>query len=186
MKIKDIIKLSATYLNREDVLSYLEGNTQTVDENILFQIDTFTRCANVIISELASTYFPLYTTEDFCTNNKKVYYKDLSERVLSIEGVLDVNGKNYDYTHFVEYFKTELSQGVVKYRYLPNNYGLEDEIGYSEKDVAVRVLCFGTLGEFCLTERRFDESVMWRNRFTEEIASILAPKNAVVKQRRFL
>lgn len=185
MKIKDIIFLAGTYLNREDVLSYLNGDTSNADENLMIQLDTFTRCANIVISELASTYLPLIKSEEFISKNGKVYYKDLTERVLTIKGVYDLSMKERDCSISTEYLKTDLEKGIVRYQYMPSNYGIDDEIGYTEKDVTPRVLCFGVLGEFCLTERRFEESVMWRNRYVEEIANIVVPKNKSIKQRRF-
>lgn len=186
MKIKDVIKLSATYLNREEILSYLEGNANDVDENLLIQIDTFTRCANVVISELASTYLPLIKNEEFTADSKKLYFKDLKERILSVKGVYDLSLNSTDFSVSTEYVQTEVGKGVICYQYMPGNYGIDDEIGYTEKDITPRILCFGVLGEFCLTERRFDESVMWRNRYVDEIANLVRPKNKSVKQRRFL
>lgn len=185
MKIKDIIKLASTYLNREEILSYLDGNTDSADENLLIQLDTFTRCANIVISELASTYLPLIKNEEFTTEFGKAYYKDFTERALSIKGVYDSKMKEVDYSVRTEYIETNVKKGVVCYQYVPGNYGLDDDIGYTEKDITPRILCFGVLGEFCLTERRFDESVMWRNRYVDEIASLVLPKNKSIKQRRF-
>jgi hypothetical protein len=93
--------------------------------------------------------------------------------------------KEVDYSVRTEYIETNVKKGVVCYQYVPGNYGLDDDIGYTEKDITPRILCFGVLGEFCLTERRFDESVMWRNRYVDEIASLVLPKNKSIKQRRF-
>lgn len=186
MNIKDVIKLSATYLGRENVVKYLEQNLSQTDENVLATIDTLTRCANLVINELACSYLPMIRRERVNAVGGKVYYTELPERVLEIKGAYDLDGNEIGFKVNAEYVETLYGEYIVEYAYMPPNYGLTDEIGYSEAKISARVIAYGATAEFCLTEHAFDESVLWHNRFTGALSLILSPKNKRVKERRFI
>ena len=46
-------------------------------------------------------------------------------------------------------------------------------------------LAYGVLAEFCLTEARFDEAVMWHERYVNAVNLLLKPKNTRIKGRTF-
>lgn len=186
MNIKDVIKLSATYLGRENVVKYLEQNLSCDDENVLATVDTLTRCANLVINELACSYVPMVRKQKVKAVGGKVYYTELPERVLEIVGAYDLDSNSINFKVNAEYVETLYGEYVVEYAYMPPNFGLTDEIGYSEIKLPARVIAYGTTAEFCLTEHAFDESVLWHNRFTGALSSILSPKNKIVKARRFI
>ena len=185
MNLKDVIKLSAVYLGRENVLKYLDGNLGSSHDVVMSQVDTLTRCANVVISELASTFIPLIKREKVVAINGKLYYSAFSETPLEILGMYD-GEEQEEYKILPEYIEVKKTILTVEYKYLPPNYGLTDEIGYSEQELPLRILAYGTTAEFCLTEKSFDESVMWRKRFSDAIAMMFAPKNRKIKQRSFI
>ena len=72
---------------------------------------------------------------------------------------------------------------VVEYQYSPTNYALEDEIGYTEKDISSRVIAYGVASEVCIIEGEFEQAVMHHKRYVDEIALLTMPKNAMIKQR---
>ena len=185
MKLKDVIKLSAVYLGRENVVNYLE-NLKTEDDTVLYAVDTLTRCANITVSELASTFIPMIKKERVGTENGKIYYTELTETPLEIKNVYDSSGYKITFEINPEYVEVSGLEVFIEYVYLPTNYGISDSIGYTERQVPSRVIAYGVAAEFCLTERSFDESVMWRKRYTDALSLILAPKNKRIKQRRFI
>ena len=185
MKIKDIITITATLLGREKITEYLSSDKECQDLQVLSQVDTLTRLANLVLSELAGGYIPMYKEQVVRTTNGKIYYKDLDETLLEVVDVLDLCDSQVSYTQKEEYVQTDLSKAKIVYKYLPSNYDLDDTIGYSESQISACVLAYGVSAEFCLTEKNFDESVMWHDRFVKSVSQKLKPKNAQIKSRRF-
>lgn len=186
MNVKDVVKYSATFLGRESVIKYLNGENTDADDNVLATVDTFTRCVNLVVNELAASYLPMTKKRIFKTDNGRIYYKDFSETVLEIIGVYDDCENEIPFTQSAEYVETVYSEYAVEYAYLPPNYGLTDEIGYKENVVSARIIAYGVAAEFCITERAFDESVMWRKRFTDALSKIIPLKNKRLRARRFI
>lgn len=186
MKLKDIVKCAAVYLGLEKVVSYIESGAYSSDSDALYSTDTLTRCANLVINELACAYFPVKKTEEIAVEEGKAYFSAFTETPLEIKSVKNLSGENTDYTVYPEYIKTYENAVIVEYEYLPPNYDLNDIIGYKEKDVPARVIAYGVAAEYSLTVKAFDESVLWHDRYEKALAGIIAPKNAVAKGREFI
>lgn len=191
MKIKDIIKTVALLLNREKVVKYLdvygtENCPQTIDTDVLSDVDLFCRCANLCIEELASTYFPMVKEETFSPSNGKIAYSGFNDKVIEVLNVYDDSGNQVNFKADCSFLFVDMGSCIVKYRYLPSIYTLTDEIGYDEKVIDGRIIAYGVASEICLVERAFDQSVIFRKRFIEEIENKLKPKSFVSKGRNFL
>lgn len=183
MTIKDIIKIAATMLGREQVLGYLENGEDCNNCDTLAMVDNLTRCANLVISELAFTYIPMKKIERITVSDGKVYFAGLTEKILDLISVNNADGEKIDYEIHSTHIAVKEREVDVEYAYLPSNYGLTDTIGYLEKEVTPRTLALGVISEFLLIERAFNESVMWRERYTDAITSIVMPKSKNMKGR---
>lgn len=184
MTIKNIIKLTAILLGRENVVDYLQtgdGDTQT-----LYQVDVMTRCANVVLNELACTYAPMVICEIVNTKNGRIYYSEFKEVLRKIRRVTGLNGKDASFEKHTEYLSVKEPCVTVEYEYVPCNYGTDDIVGYSETSVPTRIIAYGTCAEYCLTERAFDDAVIFHKKYTDGIAEICSPKNIKIKERSFV
>lgn len=184
MTVKDIMRTVATLVGREDVVKYLlkesEGN-----EEVLSDIDLLTRLINIVVSELACSYVPMVAREKIEVKNGKFYFKDLTKTPLSVKNVYDYYGNQTAYSVTGEYIKTDL--GVqIEYTILPSNYGLEDQLGYTEKDISPIILAYGTAAEYSISKGCFDEAVTWHNRYVNALSEVCLPKNKMVKQRSWI
>ena len=182
MTVQDVVKLSATYLDKEDVLNYLEKE----QEGSPAEVNTLTVCANVVINELACSYLPMIKTEKLIAEDNKLYFTALSETPLKIISVTDYNGNAVRYDFHAEYLSVDSKKVVIEYKYIPSNLGLTDRIDYDEREVPLRLLAFGTISEYALIERDFDKSLAWRNRYNDLLSQILSPKNIKTKARKFI
>ena len=190
MTIKEIVKLSATYLGLYDVLSLLAKTDETGgilsgDEAGVKETNLLTLCSNIIVDELACTYFPMIKTEKKNAVNGKILFSELSENVTEIKKVENVAGRDI---RFVSGFDgIEVSEGVavITYRFSPPNYGLDETVAFKE-DIPLRIMAYGVCAEYCLTEKNFDESVMWRNRFVNSLCEFIKPENKRIKERSFI
>ncbi|MBQ9104422.1 MAG: hypothetical protein IJY57_05015 [Clostridia bacterium] len=184
MKISDIVNCVATYLARENVLKYLNGETENIGD-AKEQIDTMVRACNLVIGELASSYIPMVKREKVIPTDSKVYYGSLTETAVEILAVENESGKSAVYDFSPEYLKTGVSPAVIVYKYLPANYDLNDTVGFDAK-VSARILAYGVAAEITLIERNFDESVNWRKRYTNAVSLLTEPKSFVMAKRRWL
>ncbi len=184
MTIKDVLKIVATYLGRERVINALDGlenGESNSDVNTI--INDLTRCTNIVLSELAMTYVPMEKTETVKTKEGRLYFSDLTETAVKIIKILDCNGKEVSGELNYEYIDNIKGEVNVTYNYLPTNYGLTEEIGYSQSKMPSRIIALGVTAEYCLILRAFEESVMWHKRYMDALSDMLAPKNAKIKKR---
>ena len=186
MKISEIVKTSATLLAREDVVEYLANpKMEDVSKNTLETVDLLTRLTNLVIRELVEGL--IYMKKTIKINGvSTVNFSDLGIEPITILGVYDREGNNLEFT--LSAYNLTAKYGLIytiDYAYLPENYGLTDTVGVFEKSVTMGTLAYGVLAEFCLTEARFDEAVMWHERYVNAVNLLLKPKNARIKGRTF-
>ena len=175
MTVKEILDIACTFVNRIDVKNYFsssDGSEEAVKGSEIF-IDLL----NVVINELACTYVPMITSEELAVTNGRIYYKDLKEKAVKIIKVTDMNNCEVDYKYAYQYITVDLPFVTVIYEYSPKKVGLNDEVGYLEKDVPARVIAYGVAAEYLLVNGDFDEAVTWHKRYTDAIASLCLPKN---------
>lgn len=183
MTIKEIIKTTATLLNREDLKKYVNGQSYSAESDTAKAIERLIELANLVINELSLSFVPMVKSESVNANSEKVYYSSLNENAISVLEVLDAFGNSIDFTQSGEYFETVGYAKTVKYSFVPKKYSIDESIGYSEKDVSLRILAYGLSAEFCLTEGEFDLAVLFHDKYVESIKEICLPKNRISKKR---
>lgn len=186
MTVKEIIKLTATLLNREDLKRYIDGESFQPDSDTKKAIDRLVELTNLVINELSLSYVPMVKTESINSSVGKIYYSNLKESALTIIEVLDGNGHSLDFNERAEYLETHSSAKTIKYSYIPKNYSFEGIIGYTEKDIPIRCLAYGLSAEFCLTEGEFDQAVLFHGKYIDVLKEICLPKNGFCKRRSWL
>ncbi len=186
MKIKDVIVAVCTYLNKTEITEYLSGKTETPSADVLTQVDILTRLTNLVVNELACSFVPMKTREKAKVVNGKILISSLTKRALKILSVIDELGEQKIFMCEGENILTYGDTLEVEYSYLPENYGLDDVIGYGDKDIPLSVLAFGVCAEYCLTEWRFEEAVMWRERYSDALKNFTLPTSKKIKGRAWL
>lgn len=186
MTVKEIIKNTAFSAGREDVVKYLDGNTTSKGEDTLPTVNLLTGLLNLVISELAGTFIPMIKQESVQTSDGKIFYADLSERAVKIIGVYNQNGNDIDFVKTAEFIKVNPGTVIVDYEYIPPNYGIDDTIGYTEKEVTSSVLSFGLSAEYAISLGDFDQAVMWHKRYVDAISELRKIKNVKIKNRSFV
>lgn len=183
MKIKDMIESCAVYLGRQEIIDYFNNCYEYDTTEIESNVNTMIKLSNLVISELSLGYIDLITTEEVVASSGKINYLDLSKTAVKILDVLDYNGNSISFKVKEDHVETSTNARKVKYKYLPPEYQLNDEIGYSENDLSLSTLSYGLCAEFCIVQCRFDEALMWRNRYIQEINKLIKPKNCTIKGR---
>ncbi len=186
MKIKDIIESSAVYLNKQEILDYFNNTYEFDTTEIEANVNTMIKLTNLVISELSLGYIDLISIEKVVASSGKINYLDLSKTPVKILDVVDEKGNSIYFRVKEDHVETSNSAVNIKYKYLPPEYQLNDVIGYSEKEVSLATLSYGLCAEFCIVQCRFDEALMWRNRYIAEINKLIKPKNCTIKGRTWL
>lgn len=181
MTVKEILDIACTFVNRLDVKDYFSNGNG--DEEAVKGGEVFIDLLNVVINELACTYVPMITSEDVVAIGGRIHYKDLKEKAVKILKVTDRNNTQIDYEYAYQYITVNQPCVTVFYEYSPKKVGIDDEVGYLEKDVSARVIAYGVASEYLLVNGDFDEAVTWHKRYTDAIASLCLPKNKKVAGR---
>lgn len=185
MTIKDIIKTAAVYLNLTDVISYLDGTDATPSSITLSKTDLLTRLSNLTILELAASYVPITFSETVTAADGKIAFSGLTHNVTRILSVKNEFNHDAEFKIYPEYIKVFGGRYTIEYEYAPANYGLTDAVGFNGK-ITAALLGYGVAAEFCVTEGRFEEAVLWRKRYTHGVERVALPKSAAIKGRCWL
>ena len=124
-----------------------------------YTVEELLRCFNLIEKEMATDHFPLYKIH--AANNKRVYYSELDCHPIRI---VSCNCKFKVYKEYIE------SKDVIKeivYSYAPDDKGLYDECEYDSEFLNCYV--YGILSEYLMTQRFFEESIRWTDKYRDEI-----------------
>ena len=186
MSIKEMIKHTATIIGREDVKSYINNENFELLEDTISLTENLVALSNLVIQELSATFIPMRKKEKVTAKNFRVRYDELSERAVEIKSVYDLDGNKISFTQTPEYFTVKYSQVFVEYECVPKNYTLDDEIGYAENDVALILLSYGLASEYYVSTGRFEQAVMWHERYVDGINSLRKTKNVSLKNRSFV
>ncbi len=185
MLVKDIIKNSATLIGREDVVSYLDGEEENASETTVNTVDVMVRLLNLVVNELAGSFIPLIVRESVSANGGKIYYSSLNYSPREILGAFDGVGKNRLLSIENTFARVDSSVVEIEYSCFPNAFTLNDSLAYQEKDVPSRVLSYGLLAEYAISQGCFKDAVLWHDRYADAITELCKPKNVNIKRRNW-
>ena len=185
MTIKDIIKTAAVFLNLTDVSDYLTDNTANPSSTTLGSVDSLTRLSNLVISELAASYMPMTFAETVETSDGKILFSELTYNITRVLSVKNEFGLDAEFKLLPEYIKVFGGSYTVEYEYAPSNYGLNATVGFNNK-ITAALLGYGVAAEYCVTQGRFEEAVLWRQRYTAGVERVALPKGSTIKGRCWL
>lgn len=170
--VKEAIIATAQVLDlQENVSGYLDGTDtagKTDAENLL-------RCFNLVESELALEYLPLYAEEELATQTGAVYYDELSRAPVRVLRVRDEWDNLCSFKLFPDYLKTQSGKLKVCYTYLPETKGLEDSSDFTLQ-ANLRLFICGMAAEYALSCGRFEEAAVWDKKYKDAIAAAYRAK----------
>lgn len=186
MTLKDVLKTASVFLNLTDVNEYLGDNPpSTPAASTLAAVNSLTMLTNLVISELAASYVPMVCAETVESQEGKITFADLTHNVLRILSVKNRFGHDAEFKLYPEYLKVFGGAYTVEYEYAPENYGLTDAVGFNDK-ITAALLGYGVAAEYCITQGRFEEGILWRKRYTFGVERVVLPKSATLKGRCWL
>lgn len=172
MKVSEVIKLACIFTNRQDLL-----DTQFFDEEIIQspsseqskEINTFVRCLNLVVGEIACDYLPLLKEEEIEVTNGKITYSDFDLMLIEVVKIVDINGKSVKFKNFADYIQIPNGKYVITYSYIPDQLEFEDDMQQFYGRIPERVFAYGVAMEYSLLNSLFDEMEIWQTRFKDSL-----------------
>lgn len=163
MKLKEIIEIALTYLGDDE--PYVSEQTSKHPK-----IQLLIKCANLVIKEIACDYIPLIQEEIIQIKDGKFDYDSFPMRVREVLKVTDLDsGVRVKFRQNPNYCNVEMSKNaLVKYSYIPDDIGVDDECVLSPK-ISAKTLALGVAAEYSLIEGLYEQSVMFGEKFREDI-----------------
>ncbi|MDE6757673.1 MAG: hypothetical protein K2O95_07880 [Clostridia bacterium] len=182
MLLKEVIMTALTYLGDDEI---------AIDANIVKhpKLDTLLRCANIVIKEIATDYLPLTATEQAEVKDGRISYDALSRRVLEVLTVkdadTDVRSAFRHTPSALELVNRDMKRANVKYNYLPTDVNLDEECPLSPL-VSAKTAAMGVCSEFCLIEGMYEQSIVFSERYKEDLRCAVRKKGEIkIKPRRW-
>lgn len=179
MKVEEILKEVLIRLGEEN--KYDIENLPQNDE----EINTIIKCINMIVSEIASDYMPIVHSEKIQTVAGAIPYDALSKKLINLKKVSKNGSKIVAKMYPNEILTKESGYVDVEYYFMPNEITLGDKIELSPR-VTTLLLTNGVLGEYCLLQGRYEDSMFYDKRYREmlKVASS-SPKGIMLKPGRW-
>ena len=177
MTMKEIVTLTAFYLQLEDVLNGEPSGGETQAKLL--------KCANLARGEIASDYFPLLTTERISSADGIIPPASLEKRLIDVKRVMR-NGIAAAFKVYPAAIKTVAGEVEIEYSYLPGDAELNEDAGFSDK-ISARAIAYGAAAEYCLVAGLFEEAVIWEKRFKDSLLAAQSKKSEIrVKPREWI
>ena len=182
MQLKEVIMTALTYLGDEEI---------AVDDKIVKhpKLDALVRCANIVIKEIATDYLPLISYEQVEVKDGKISYDALAYRAIEVLSVRDADTDIKSvFRHtpsYIQLVNKDMKRADVKYYYIPKDVGLDDECPLSPQ-VSAKTAAMGVCSEFCLIEGLYEQSIVFADRFKDDLRSAVRRKGEItIKPRRW-
>ena len=187
MKVKEIISLALTFLNKEELDSFTQfGENSTVPELEAKEILNLKKCFNLVYNEIAVSYLPLVKSEDVLFINGVLPYANISKNITEVRK-LYANGKNVPYTIEEDGIHANILCAKLTYNYVPNELDFEDEVFMFGGKLQERVLAYGIAMEYCLISGLYDDAEVWETRFYSGLRDACLKKSEIrIPVRRWI
>ncbi len=168
MKVKEAILLAAIELGiADEVEAYLEDGT--VKGMGKKNAELLLTCFNLVESELALDYLPLYTEDLIQTFTGRIKYSDLMQSLVHVIKVEDYDGNPVHYTLFPDSFRVAPGKYKISYTYTPDPKEIEDSSDYGA--VAPRLFSYGMAAEFATAVGMYEQAAVWDKKYKEALES---------------
>ena len=182
---KEILKLTATLLGLDDVITYLSDNeTSTPSQETQNKINELLAYLNYVTREVTKEYYPLSHSEIvFSDDQCQIHFNKLSYKAISIKHIKNEYGLNVTFNLYPEFIKVGVPNKAyeIKYNFVPENITHIDQQLNLPIGLDYFVLCYGVASEYALAKLLYNEAEMWESKFKNSLENI----KSRIGERRF-
>lgn len=182
MTVEEVVITAAKLLGIErEVALYINENANAGKD----KAERLLTCFNLVESELALDYFPLFEKERCVVQKGKVAYEQFSQTPLRVSAVLDELANAVSFKVYPTELRVDssLQNVVVEYAYLPLEKNLRNESDY-QSGVSVGLAAYGVAAEYSAMLGLYAESAFWKKKYKEAIAAAFKMKRGGRVQSR--
>ena len=176
MNVKEVIKQVAVLLQLQNVIDANLDDFENLDIQTKKDINLLISSANEVLSDIATEYLPLVSTEKITVKNGKFDLQTLSKQFYKM---VDFSNGAYYKKDLDELFANDGDYNIT-YKYLPSELTIENpEINFDER-LTVYALSYGVAREYCMILGNYSESEMWDSKFKNAM-QVATRKKDIVK-----
>lgn len=183
---KEILKLSATLLGLEDVVTFLnQSSNDTPNTEILEKINELIVFTNYIVREVTKDYYPLSYDEKVRSDDQcQIYFNKLSKNAIAIKDIKNDSKLSVTFNLYPEYIKVGSPNAnySILYNYVPECIQSYSQPFTLPLGLDYFVICYGVASEYALSKLLYGEADMWESKFKNALENI----KSRVGERRFL
>ncbi len=166
MTVKDIVKKVAVFLDRKDVVEYLETGATENYLAVLEDVKLLQNCYNVVGEEIASLYYRFKAVEKLSPSlDGVVKLSNFSNNPLAIISVKDDKGNKINAKILPTEIVTDQKNVTVEYYYVPSYKKLDDISDFKGTPITDRILSYGILTEYYLIKGGYEEANLWHGKY---------------------
>lgn len=177
MKVKDIITLASDFCHEDDLAASLRKENATLTDEEQAKVQVLLRCFNLVYEEISSQYLPIIKIEKVKTNDGKVLFSSLSQKVIDILQVKNSHGRKIKFRKFDSYLFALASEVEVYYKTQPQTLALTGEFTCSLPE---RVFAYGVAREYFYLNSDQDEGEIYDNRFKDSLLVLLGKNKEII------
>ncbi len=182
---QDIIKLSATFLGLDDVVTYLSiTSDDSPSDEVAAKINQLIIFTNYIVREITREYYPLKHEETVTSSDEGVIsFTSLSKSAVAIKDVKNCLGLSVKYSIYPEFINVDNANAKynVFYNYAPEAIeSIEDDIELPF-GLDYFIVCYGIASEYALSKGLYEEANMWESKFINSLKNL----NTRYTEKRF-
>ena len=165
MKAKDVVRAAAEALRLTDAVNFCDGKNATESGSKgETEANKLLGFFNATETDVAACAVPLIKEEAVTATNGKIVLTSLSENFLRAVRLSDKSGRRAAFFEGAGYLKTGVSEGVLRYAYLPAKKDLDDESDF-KCGVPMKVFLNGVLSKYYLDKQLFEEAAVYEREY---------------------
>lgn len=186
MTTKQVLKLTATFLGKEDLLScpYFSGEEGNLSETEEKELDLMLRCLNLIVSEISTDYLPIYNQKQITFTGNSLNLDSIDTNIFQITSLKDEYGNNVRFKILANEIKADVKNATITYTSFANDCTLDGEIDVFSTKIPDRVFAYGTAMEYSFISSLFDDAEIWESRYKNALLNLSHKKHNIIMPKR--
>lgn len=174
MRVKDILKISCTFLDKDDLADkIITGETLLEDEEKM--VEELIDCLNLVNEEISTEVLPIVKVEKIRTENFKIPFSAFSFAPVSILAVKDCNGRTVRHKVFADYVVALGGEVEVWYSVRPELLSADSNVNSTLPE---RVFAYGVAREFYIKKGFYNDAEVWDGRFKNSLEMLSNKKSS--------
>lgn len=190
MTVKEVLTGAAHCLGREDLLTLLDGDEESLTEEEKKELYALLRAYNFVENETALDYCALKTEETVEVTENRIYYNVFSKKPVCIHKVYcgGALARFSTLSAFIRLPDGWQGEARVVFDYLPSTKtNVEEESEFTETGVSARLLSYGVAAQYCLVNGETGSAALWDKKYRDALrAANLFKGTMSVRSRRWV